>query len=112
MTAAERDVGGSLARILVIGLACAFTVTPVQAEDEAIDLSGIRGKIQVVESFPDYKVKIVSSFADLHVKVVESFPDDPGEWQFVDSFPDHRIQFVESFPDFTIKYVESFPGVQ
>jgi len=76
------------------------------------DLASIKGRIQVVESFPDYKVKVVSSFADLHVEVVESFPDDAGEWQMVESFPDYKIQFVESFPDFTIKYVESFPGVQ
>jgi hypothetical protein len=112
MPAWEWRVVGSVARWLLLGLSCAAAATPVHAAEKAIDLSQIRGKVQVVESFPDYKVKIVSSFADLHVKVVESFPDDPGEWQFVDSFPDHRIQFVESFPDFTIKYVESFSGVQ
>lgn len=98
--------------MLLSGLACSAAATPARAAEDAVDLSQIRGKIQVVESFPDYKVKIVSSFADLHVKIVESFPDGPGEWQFVESFPDHRIQFVESFPDFTIRYVESFPGVQ
>ena len=84
---------------------------PCDAE-ETQDLARVHGRIQVVESFPDYKVKVVESFADLHVQVVESFPDKPGTWKMVDSFPDYRIQFVESFPDFTIKYVSSFPGVQ
>ena len=46
----------------------------------------IYGKIQVVDSFPDYKVKVVDSFPDLKVKTVSSFPDGPGKWQFVDSF--------------------------
>ena len=77
-----------------------------------MDLSKIHGKIQLVNSFPDYKVQVVDSFADLHVKKVTSFPDDPGEWQIVDSFPDFKIQIVTSFPDFKIKYVDSFPGVQ
>ena len=83
---------------------------PVAAD--TLDLSKIYGKIQVVESFPDYKVKIVDSFPDLKVQIVESFPNSEGKWQMVSSFPDYKIQFVESFPDFTIKYVDSFPGVQ
>lgn len=74
-------------------------------------LSNIRGKIQFVDSFPDYKVKVVTSFPDLKVKKVSSFADSPGEWQIVDSFPDYKIQIVTSFPDFTIQYVDSFPGV-
>jgi hypothetical protein len=98
--------------ILLLGLAGTLAAPGLAATEKDIDLASIHGKIQVVESFPDYRVKIVTSFADLHVKVVESFPDEAGEWQFVDSFPDHRIQFVESFPDFTIRYVESFPGVR
>jgi hypothetical protein len=76
------------------------------------DLAKIHGKIQLVDSFPDFKVKVVSSFADLHVKCVTSFPNSPGKWQMVESFPDFKIQIVKSFPDFTIRYVESFPGVQ
>jgi len=69
------------------------------------------GKVQVVDSFPDFKVQVVDSFPDLKVKVVDSFPDEIGKWQFVDSFPDFKIQFVDSFPDFKIQYVDSFPGV-
>ncbi len=71
----------------------------------------LKGKIQVVESFPDIKVQIVTSFPDLNVQNVTSFPDDCGEWQFVESFPDFKVQFVESFADITIEYVTSFPGV-
>lgn len=69
------------------------------------------GKVQVVDSFPDFKVQIVDSFPDLRVQKVESFPDVIGKWQFVDSFPDFKIQYVNSFPDFTIQFVDSFPGV-
>lgn len=71
------------------------------------------GKVQVVDSFPDFKVKVISSsFADLKVKTVSSFANDCGKWQFVDSFPDFKVQFVNSFPDFTIKFVDSFPGLK
>lgn len=72
----------------------------------------LKGKVKVVDSFPDFKVKVVDSFQDLKVKKKTSFPDKCGEWQFVDSFPDFTIKFVDSFPDFTIKYVDSFPGVK
>lgn len=70
------------------------------------------GKIQYVDSFPDFKVEVVDSFADLNVQEVDSFPDGPGKWQIVDSFPDFKVQKVSSFGDFKIKYVSSFPGVQ
>lgn len=69
------------------------------------------GKVEVVESFPDFKVKAVTSFPDLRVQKVDSFPDACGKWQIVESFPDFTIQYVESFPDFTIEYVDSFPGM-
>lgn len=69
------------------------------------------GKVQIVNSFPDFKVKVTSSFPDLKVKQVSSFPDSCGKWQFVNSFPDFKVQFVDSFQDFSIKYVDSFPGL-
>lgn len=69
------------------------------------------GKVQVLDSFADFKVQVVDSFPDLKVQKVDSFPDEIGKWQFVDSFPDFTIQFVDSFPDFKIQYVDSFPGV-
>ena len=75
------------------------------------EIAKVKGKIQFVDSFPDYKVQIVESFPDLKVKKVTSFPDDVGEWQIVDSFPDFKIQIVNSFPDFKVKYVTSFPGL-
>ena len=82
----------------------------VSSPSSAIDVSKIYGKIQFVQSFPDYKVQVVDSFPDLRVQVVSSFPDKPGKWQIVNSFPDFKIQIVDSFPDFKIKYVSSFPG--
>lgn len=69
------------------------------------------GKVQVVQSFPDFKVQVVQHFPDLKVQRVTSFPDKCGRWQFVTSFPDFKIQFVKHFPDFTIQYVNHFPGV-
>lgn len=69
------------------------------------------GKVQIVQSFADFKVKKVEHFADLKVQMVNSFPDACGKWQIVDSFADFKIQFVESFPDFEISQVEHFPGL-
>ncbi len=74
-------------------------------------LAAIHGKIQVVDTFPDFKVKVVDALPDLRVQVVENFPDKPGKWQFVDTFPDYKIQFVDALPDFTIQFVDAFPGV-
>ena len=70
----------------------------------------LKGKVQIVDSFADFKVQVVSSFPDLKVQKVTSFPDACGKWEFVKSFPDFTIQIVNSFPDFTVEYVNSFPG--
>ncbi|MEQ8352030.1 MAG: hypothetical protein RH862_11135 [Leptospiraceae bacterium] len=97
--------------ILGAGIVC----TPLQADAIGKDCTfkgtPLKGKVKVVDSFPDFKVKVVESFPDLKVKTVDSFPDDCGEWKFVDSFPDFTVKFVESFPDFEIKMVTSFPGL-
>jgi hypothetical protein len=97
---------------LVLGLAAmlALLAFMARAGETKVDVSKIHGRIQFVQSFPDYKVQAVTSFADLHVQIVTSFPDKPGQWQIVDSFPDYKIEMVNSFPDFTIQYVTSFPG--
>ena len=71
----------------------------------------LKGKVQVVTSFPDVKVQVVSSFPDINVKKVSSSPSSCGEWQFVSSQPDFKVQFVTSFPDIKVKYVNSSPGV-
>ena len=68
------------------------------------------GKVQIVNSFADFKVKVTTSSGDLKVQKVSSFADSCGKWKFVDSFPDFKIQLVDSFEDFSIKYVNSFPG--
>lgn len=64
----------------------------------------VKGKVKVVNSFPDYKVKVVSSSPDLKVQAVNHPPTRDGEWQFVESFEDFSIQFVDAFP--------GLPGVQ
>jgi hypothetical protein len=52
---------------------------PVRAGDKKVDVSKIHGRIQFVQSFPDYKVQAVTSFPDLRVQIVKSFPDSPGK---------------------------------
>ncbi len=71
----------------------------------------LKGKVQIVNSFPDIKVQVVSYFPDLKVKQVSVFPDHCGEWQFVTSFADFKIQFVNYFPDLKIQFVDYFPGL-
>ena len=72
----------------------------------------LKGRVQFVESFPDFKIQFVESFPDIKVKFVTSFPDDCGEWQVVETYPDFKVQVVESFPDIKIKLVSSFPGMK
>ncbi len=38
------------------------------------DVKSIYGKIQLVDSFPDYKVEVVSSFPDLKVQKFQALP--------------------------------------
>ncbi|HEY8835807.1 MAG TPA: hypothetical protein VIM09_09505 [Chthoniobacterales bacterium] len=69
---------------LVVGVLLTLSV---RAGDKKVDVSKIHGRIQFVNSFPDYKVQAVTSF-----------PDAPGKWQIVESFPDYKIEMVDSFP--------------
>ena len=104
------DLCALCVRSLAVAVLLAAPVLVVRGGDKKVDVSKIHGRIQYVNSFPDYKVQAVTSFADLHVQIVTSFPDKPGQWQIVDSFPDYKIEMVNSFPDFTIEFVTSFPG--
>ncbi len=98
--------------ILIFGsFALAQSEDEINEEDCTFNGFPLYGKIQFVESFPDFTVKVVESFPEIKIKLVDSFPDDCGEWQIVDSFPDVKIKIVESFPDIKIKFVESFPGL-
>jgi uncharacterized protein YlzI (FlbEa/FlbD family) len=97
-------------RTLTVALVLVAVALVVRAGDKKVDVSKIHGRIQYVNSFPDYKVQAVTSFPDLRVQIVTSFPDKPGQWQIVESFPDYKIEMVNSFPDFTIEFVTSFPG--
>ena len=110
----ERQLRGNTMKKLFILLTLA-SLTSAFAGEVGTDCyfkgKKLAGKVQIVNSFPDFKVQIVNSFPDLKVHQVRSFPRDCGEWQIVDSFPDFKVQFVNSFPDFKIQYVNSFPGV-
>ena len=83
---------------------------PCKAMAPALDqvAKEMKGKVKVVDSFPDIRVKTVKSFPDLKVKQVKSFADDCGEWQFVDSFPDFDLllypQTVERTYGVSISY--------
>ncbi len=93
----------------------ALTSSPVFAEKPGKDCTfkgkKLYGKVQVVDTFPDFRVSVVSSFPDLKVQRVDTFASSCGRWQFVDAFPDFKVQFVDSFSDFTIQYVDTFPGL-
>jgi hypothetical protein len=71
----------------------------------------LQGKVQFVESFPDFTIKFVDNFADIKVRYVSSFPDKCGKWQVVESFPDFKVQIVSSFPDVKVQIVDAFPGM-
>jgi len=82
----------------------ALGAAPVAAESKAQGCmfkgKELKGKVQIVNSFPDLKVQAVSTF-----------PDACGKWQTVSSFPDFKVQIVKTFPDLKIEYVRTFPGV-
>ena len=94
------------------GLISLIAMTQSQAAVSDCSFGGValNGKVQVVESFADFKVKQVSSFPDLKVQKVSSLATDCGQWEFVESFPDFTIEYVSSFEDFSIEFVDSFPG--
>lgn len=71
----------------------------------------LKGKVKIVEHFPDIKVQIVEHFPDIEVVIVQYSPDDCGEVQIVESFPDIKVQIVEHFPDIKVRIVQAFPGV-
>ena len=106
-----KTFAGSL--LLVAGaLALASPASAGKISGCSVNGKQLKGKVQVVTSFPDIKVQVVSSFPDINVKKVSSMPSSCGEWQFVDSQPDFKIQFVTSFPDIKVKYVSSSPGIK
>lgn len=110
----EKSLRAKIMNILLY-LVMLFFISPAFAGEVGSDCNykgkKLSGKVQIVNSFPDFKVQIVNSFPDLKVQQVSSFPSDCGKWQIVNSFADIKVQIVSSFPDFKIQYVNSFPGV-
>jgi hypothetical protein len=94
--------------LFVVGLIAPLIVSVRAGEKKKSDPAAIYGRIQFVQSFPDYKVKAVTSFPDLKVKIVKSHPG-PREWQIVDSSPDFKIKLVTEFPDFTVEFEDGIP---
>jgi hypothetical protein len=77
-----------------------------------LDVSKIYGKIQFVDSFPDYKVEVVDAFPALNVQIVGTYPDAPGKWKIVEIFPDFKVQIVATFGDFKIKFAKCVGGFE
>ena len=102
------------ALILAASVVCLGTGAANAGKLTSCEFNGkpLHGKVQIVNSFPDFKVEVVNSFPDLDVQVVKSFPDSFRKWQIVNSFPDFKVQIVNSFGDFKIRYVNSFPGLK
>lgn len=109
-----------IATLFLITFATAWLVHTKSAEasegkfDKATcSFNGIplKGKVKIVENWPDIKVKIVDNWPDLKVKKVDNWPDECGKWKFVENWPDFKIKFVENWPDVKIKFVENWPGV-
>lgn len=109
--------------IAAVSLGLAGAPMPAHASEAKLDretctltLDGrtfpLKGRVQFVESFPDFTVRYVDAFADLHVRQVEAFPDECGKWQHVEAFPDFKVKVVDAFEDLQIRTVESFPGLQ
>lgn len=95
--------------VVLITLSLPLLANPV-TQDCTLKGIPLKGRVQIVDHFPDLRVKIVTTFPDLNVKEVKHFPTHCGEWQFVTAFPDFKIQLVDVFPDLTIKLVNAFPG--
>ena len=112
MRAAPLLAGALLAALVAGGAAGAKPRPTFDKAGCSFDGHPLRGKVQVVEHFPDVKVQVVTAFPDLKVQLVEHFPDACGEWQLVERFPDLKVQFVERFPDVKIQYVQHFPGAR
>ncbi len=102
---------------LLLGSATLIAAEPVISKDQCtITIEGktyaLKGKVQIVENFPDLKVQIVESFPDIKVQIVNHLPNQCGQVQIVENFPDLKVQIVESFPDLKVQIVEHFPGVK
>ena len=73
------------AAILVMSMVTfSYSSGKIQKGDCMFKGKKLYGKVQIVDSFPDFKVKVTTSFPDLKVKMVTSFPDECGEWQMVE----------------------------
>ncbi|WP_297877108.1 hypothetical protein [Silanimonas sp.] len=104
------------AALLAIATPAAHADAVIDAAACTISVDGktfpLAGKVQYVDTFPDFTIRWVDSFADLHVKDVDAFADDCGEWQEVDAFPDFKVKVVDAFEDLKIRRVDAFPGAQ
>lgn len=59
----------------VMLLYCALLFSPFSL---AVDVSKVYGRIQIVDSFPDYRVQIVNAHEHLRVQEVTAFANRPG----------------------------------
>ena len=50
----------------------------------------LRGKVQIVDAFPDIKIEVVTAFEDLRVERVRAFASAAANGEIVTAFPDFR----------------------
>lgn len=95
-----------------LGVALVAAANPEPAAKVGADCTAggkvLKGRVKVVDAFPDLRVKRVDAFEDFwRVQWVDAFPDRCGRWQRVDAFPDFTIEYVDAFPDITIRTVDA-----
>jgi hypothetical protein len=96
---------------LIIASACLFQAdSPITADCMCKEIP-LYGKVQVVNSFADFKVEVVTSFEDLKVEKVITTAFKCGQWEFVNTQPDFTIEYVTIAADFKIRFDNSFPGI-
>ena len=64
------------ALILAASVVCLGTGAANAGKLTSCEFNGkpLHGKVQIVNSFPDFKVQIVNSFGDFKIRYVNSFP--------------------------------------
>lgn len=78
------------------------------AQQAIQDTCLLKGRVKIVEDYPDFTVKIVEDYPDLEVEVVEFYVgNECGRIQFVTEYPKVTIKIVNDYPDITIRFKDS-----
>ena len=93
----------------LIRLALCLLAAPALAQARDLDKANctykgiqLRGKVQIVNAFPDIKIEVVNAFEDIRVERVRAFASSCGKWEIVTAFPDFKVQIVRAFGDIKV----------